>query len=90
MDIPEEERFFDQWETEYYENGSNTKGKLAVTNKAVYFNSIRLEKSKIEEVSSHRKFFIKSCVTVKMKDGAKFEFQFGFASVAQVLSAIES
>jgi hypothetical protein len=25
MDIPEEERFFDQWETEYYTNGSNTK-----------------------------------------------------------------
>ncbi len=90
MDIPEEERFFDQWETEYYANGSSTKGKLVITNKAVYFNNIRLEKANIEESSSYRKLFIKSCVVLKMKDGSEYEFQFGLGSVGQILSAIDS
>ncbi len=90
MDIPEEERFFDQWETEYYTNGSNTKSKLVITNKAVYFNNIRLEKVNILESSSFRKFFLKSHVVIKMKDGLEYEFQFGLGSVAQILSAIDS
>jgi hypothetical protein len=90
MDIPEEERFFDQWETEYYTKGSTTKGKLVITNKAVYFNNIRLEKVNILESSSYRKFFLKSHVVIKMKDGLEYEFQFGLGSVAQILSAIDS